>query len=381
MTSKTLSFSLTPPLRMHHLSGGMGFLLGSNKLGIFLAPGCQSLRPIRIPPNTDVKTLLLPYKDVRVLGRTTYQHLDEMRDPVTPNFIIAALTANNKCLATDQERYWSGVANVFYAGGRVSEGALAKRIASQVRICTRRLESLSKAYKLTLVTIKPSVAPEPQTITSDKYAQHIGTEYRSLLSELYNLRDAITTATSGLKYRCKTSGFKSAVASDLSELGRLFSKSMYDPDGDLLIQRMSLYRSVGQHYLGSNNPLFGDAYQQRVTSGPHGDYHYLVFPLYDDEDRMQAIVDGQPMDRLAEKTQNEAKRFLSKVDHLDALEFSFDCYSRLLRIAETLAKDVGLESRAHVVTDDDILDIEFTDENGKIIRMKRDGTTGKLTEY
>jgi hypothetical protein len=96
---------------------------------------------------------------------------------------------------------------------------------------------------------------------------------------------------------------------------------------------------------------------------------------------MREIEKGSSRGILRAATREAAERFLGKDTHLDALEFSFDCFVRLLRIAELLASDTGLQSRPMVITDDNILEATFTDGTGKVTRIKRDATTGKLVEY
>lgn len=377
--------TFTVPLRWHHMSGGVVFLVGANKLGWIVAPGINPMRPITLTDVNAAVKLFKPYKAIRVLGRTIYQHADDLRDPVADHFVLSATTAAHKCLAYNQEHHWSGVSTCFHLEDRGAEGVLASRITSQIRICTRRLEQLSKAYRTVLSIVGAPDNPDQKSIKNDKYAQHIGTEFRSLLNELYGLRDAISAAAYRLRYGLdqgfRSEPFRRAVVGDKSALSRLIAQSMYDADGDRLIDRMSLYRSVALHCLGKTQPIFGDGYQQLMANGPLGDIPYLVYPLYDDIERMREIERGSSKGILRAGSQEDAKRFLNVPDHLDALEFSFDCYVRLLRVAELLAQETGLPSRHHTITDDDIIEGTFTDADGNITRVKRDGTTGRLVEY
>jgi hypothetical protein len=376
--------SFSPPLRLHHLTGGIGFLLGNNEQGMILAPCSEGLRPIIVERGMSVQEVMSDYCGIRVLGRTTAEQADNLKDPVTDNFIISARNARNTCLAADQSHHWSGVALALQQKQKFAEAALASRIASQIDFCTRRLERLSIAYRTVLSIVGYGKMNAPHSITSNKYAQHIGTEYRSLLSELYGLRDAVNAAAYRLKYHCddrfETKKLKSKVLGDSTPLGLLVAASMFREGDDLLILRMSLYRSVGQHSLGTNSPLFSDCYQLRQQRGRHGSVGYLVFPLYDDLEIMREVEAGRPMlfDELRKK---EAERFLSKDDHLDGLEFSYDCFVRLLSIASLLASDIGLLPKRFTITDADILNATFTDETGKVTRLKRDPETGKLVEY
>jgi hypothetical protein len=163
---------------------------------------------------------------------------------------------------------------VLHLQDRGSDGVLASRIASQILICTRRLEQLSRAYRMVLSIIHDPQKGSKRSITNNKYAQHIGTEFRSLLNELYGLRDAVNSAAYRLKYGhtngFASKGFRREVLNDADPLGRLIAQSMFDEDGDLLIDRMSLHRSVALHCLGKTNPIFGDGYQQVTSDGPLG---------------------------------------------------------------------------------------------------------------
>lgn len=258
-------------------------------------------------------------------------------------------------------------------------------MTSQIRICIRRLERLSIAYRTALSFVGPLQERDAKSITNDKYAQHIGTELRSLLNELYGLRDAVTAAAYRLKYR-EQNGFQMRslwriVSSDQGPLGRMIGQSMFDQDGDLLIDRMSLYRAVSMHCLGMTNPIFGDGYQKCIANGPFGEVTHIVFPLYDDIEHMREIEKGSSKGLLRRATKAEAERFLSKDAHIDALEFSFDCFVRLLQMAQLLATDVAIPSRPLMITDADIIEATVTDGLGQVTRVKRDATTGKLVEF
>lgn len=107
---------------------------------------------------------------------------------------------------------------------------------------------------------------------------------------------------------------------------------MFSNSGDLLIDHMSLYRSVAQHCLGATNPVLGDIYQLRVSTEPFGDLPYLIYPLYDDIGKMREIEQGSSKGILEGFPIEEAKRFFGLGDYRDALEFCYDCFVRLLRI-------------------------------------------------
>lgn len=379
------SVVITAPLRFHHLSGGVAFLLGQNKLGWIIGPKVDPLRLVTARDLNAPQKVFQGYAPLRVLGRTTYQHADEMRDPVTDNFVLSAATAQHKCLANSQLQHWRGIAVALEMDGRGPDSNLASRIGSQIRICTRRLEQLSNAYRTVLSLVGEPARSDQRSVKCDKYAQHIGTEFRSLLNELYGLRDAINAAAYRLKYALdkgfNSDRFRRAVEADAGGFGRLALQSMYDPSADRLIEHMSLQRNVMLHSLGRNHPIFGDGYQQLLATGPLGDIPYLIWPLYDDMDRLREIDRSSSRGVLCDITREEAERFLASPDRTDALEFAFDCLVRLLRMAELLAAETALPSRLRTITDDDIVEATFTDETGKVQRVRRDGTTGKLVGY
>ena len=68
--------------------------------------------------------------------------------------------------------------------------------------------------------------------------------------------------------------FRRALDDNKSALARLISQSMFDGDGDKLIERLSLDCSVALHCLAKNNPNFADGYQQRIAPSPPGDMPY-----------------------------------------------------------------------------------------------------------
>lgn len=372
-----------PPLFWHHLSGGTVLLLSNNRLATILAPG--SRRAFKLPPGISVLSLFNGYPSIRVIGRTVYQDAEDMKDPISDHFILTALTAQRKCLARTQEQHWSGVTNVLHEEGRTSEGVIAGRLTSQIRISIKRLEQLSLAYRTVL-----SISALPQdrndkSIRNDKYARHIGTEFRSILNELYGFRDAVIAAAYRFKYNqpggFQMGNFRRLANSDQGPLGRLIAQSMFDQNADLLIDRMSLYRGIALHSIGKTNVITGDGYQIVVADGPFGEIPHLVFPLYDDVEHMREIERGSSKGILHRPTHAQTTRFLQKNTHIDALEFSFDCFVRLLRMAELLASEIGLPSRPMALTDDDIIEATITDEDGKITRLKRDPISGKLGEY
>jgi hypothetical protein len=182
---------------------------------------------------------------------------------------------------------------------------------------------------------------EKIVVTSDKYSNYLASEYRSCLNELYSLRDAVLAAAFRLNYKRNDpfaiKKLKSLVLSDDSSISTLISQSMFDSSGDHIIDRISLYRSIAQHCLGATNPVIGDVYRLFISRGPYGELPYLVFPLYDDIEKMRAIEAGSSRGIFEPPPRSEAERFLGLPSPSDALDFCYDCFVRLLRICEVLA--------------------------------------------
>ncbi|MBV9484408.1 hypothetical protein [Bradyrhizobium sp.] len=173
---------------------------------------------------------------------------------------------------------------------------------------------------------------------------------------------------------------KALVTTETDGSAQLISHAMFSDAGDRLLDHMALYRSVAQHCLGATNPIFGDAYQLRLSAGPFGKLLYLIYPLYDDIEKMRAIERGSSIGILERPSKEELERFGGLRHYRDALEFCYDCFVRLLKIGEFLRQETGIEPRPITITDKDILELVVTDETGKVTRAKRD-QTGRLVEY
>lgn len=379
-------YSFEPPMWLHHLTGGISLLVDAKGLSSLMSPGGPGMLFFSVRPKMSVISTLAGQEGLRVLGRTHFHHAGEMQDPVTPNFAIAAINADHQCLANGQFHQWSGIATALHEMARGADALLANRVSAQICLCLTRLERLSIAYRmvLSLTNEKPSTTTS-FSMRSDKYAQHIGSDIRSLLNELYSLRDALLAATFRLRYQRADAytlkKIEQLVMAETQGAGRLIASSMFSEDGDLLINHMSLYRTIAQHCIGGVNPIFNDVYQVRISSGPYGELPYLVYPLYDDIKKMRAIEHGSSKGILERPSREEAKRFLGLARHLDALEFCYDCFVRLLQICEATAIETAIEPKVTTITDKDIIEATLTDASGKTTRVKRDDATGKLVEY
>lgn len=373
-----------PPIRAFHLSGGLWVLMSINHLAALISPGGNGMTFFSVLKNASLTSVLREQSGVRILGRNHFSVAEEMEDAVTQNFAISASTAENQCLASAQTHQWQGLATALHRLKRDPEALMARRVALQIRLCLTRLERLSAAYRTVLTNIGNKQEPGRHKFTSDKYAQYLGSEYRSVLNELYSLRDAVLAASYRLHLK-RTDSFsvkkiRPLVADASDGSSRMISEAMFSTHGDLLIRNMSLYRSVAQHCIGATNPVFGDVYQILTSRGPLGEHPYLVYPLYDNLERMREIEEGSSRGVLEPLPEEEGERFMGLGEYKDALEFCYDCFVRLLRIAENLEREIGIEPQQVTITDADIMEMTITDETGKVTRAKRD-ESGRLVEY
>jgi hypothetical protein len=374
----------TPPMRAYHLTGGLSLLIASNRLAM-LMPSEPGMVFFSLSQDASVAKLLQGQEGIRHLGTNYFGSAAEMTEPVTKDFAISVDAQNGRCLAVAQSIEWHGTANPLHQLNRGADALVATRIASQVRACLARFERLSVAYRtvLTEVTTR-ELAPSPSRFTNDKYAAYLSSEYRAMLNELYAMRDAVLAGAYRLRFErddpFAIRKIKALVMGETDGSAQLISHSMFSDAGDRLIDHMALYRSVAQHCLGATNPIFGDVYQLRLSTGPFGGLPYLMYPLYDDIEKMREIERGSSGGVLERPPIEEVKRFGELGQYRDALEFSYDCFVRLLKISELLRQETGIEPRPVTITDQEILELTVTDETGKVTRAKRD-QTGRLVEH
>jgi hypothetical protein len=378
-------YALEPPLRMHHLTGGLGALIGSNRLAMLLSPKGPGLVFFCLMPKAFFPSTLKMQPGIRFLGGTQFNSAEEMQDPISSSFLIAAQDSAGRSLADSQFHHWNGVTVALRQMGREPESIMTSRLDCQIRLCKDRFERLSIAYRTILSSIPWNDKNENKiSFTGDKYAHYIGSEYRSMLNELFSMRDAILAVTYRIRFNrtdpYKFSKLKQCVQAESAGSGKLIFDSMFSSVPGI-IERMSLYRSVAQHSLGANNPALGDVYKISLSKGQYGELPYVIFPLYDDIEKMRLIEQGSSKGILGQTSREESIRFMSLPSHQDALEFCYDCYVNMLRICELLAAEISIEPKVFTITDDDIIEATFTDEHGKIKRMKRDDATGHLVEY
>lgn len=377
--------SLEPPILSFHLSGGLILMLGASRIAVLMSPGGPGFVIFSLLPGTTITQCLRDQTGLRILGKNYFRLAQEMNEPVNQFFFISASDPTNHCLAHSQGDHWSGVNTALHAQKRHVDALLASRVTSQIRLCVSRLERLSVTYRNALPFVVRNLDTKHDiSVTSDKYAHAIEGEYRSCLNELYSLRDALLAAAHKLLFKNENpftmNAIKQAVGKSETQTAKLISSSMFDAKGDLLIDRMSLYRSVSQHCIGSTNPVLDSVYQIKLSKGPLGEIPYIVFPLYDDVVKLRAIEQGASKGTLERPDREEAKEFLKKDNFQDGLEFCYDCFERLLRIGEALGNELGIKPEIVNITDEEIISLKYTDEKGNVIKARKDPATGKLVQ-
>lgn len=349
--------TLTPPILNHHLTGGLILLIGSNGAAVIMSPGKDGPMFFCVPNNTQTQLLFEKQEPLRILAKTRFEVAEEMKLPVTPNFILSATDEKHHCLADAQFHLWSGIGIALSHRKEDGDAMVANRVGQQIHFCLRRLEKLSNAYRISLAHLaqtQPLPEPGKLSFTRDLCAHNLGTEYRSCINELYSLRDAVLAAAFRL-------GFKNiepfmmrrirslVIAQPRSGSSDLIYRSMFDENGDRIIYLMSLYRSIALHCLGATNPVVGDVYRLKISEGIYGEIPYVEYPLYDDIEKMEAIEKGASKAIFDAPDRDEAIRFMSLQKHIDALEFCYNCFVHLLRITSALAKEIGIAPETTVI--------------------------------
>lgn len=372
-----------PPIYLYHLSGGLRLLYGSNDICWLMEHNSSEM--IVFPATArDLEEVLQDYSQIRLLGCNKYDQVEELHDIIADNFSLDVTDEQGWCLAFNQHTHWSGVANGLHQEGKIDEALMCNRLSTQIIKSTRRLEKLSRAYGFAFENSKPD-RKSLFSLKSDKYSANIGYEFGSLLDDLYATRDAIGAIVLRIYFNERgsfsTKKLRTKVMSaPTSPLLAMISESMFSPDaGDMLISRMSTYRGVALHCMGTSNPVTHDSVLMKSESGRFGEIYRVIYPLYDDLEELKRIEKGEPALTLKDRTK-EFHRFAMLEHHIDALEFGYDCLVRLLRIAELLAAAVPLASQPLRLTEANILKIEYTDKDGKRVRLRRDDASGKLVE-
>jgi hypothetical protein len=356
-------YLLTPPAHLFRLSGGIKLIVDAQEKCqvIGISPGREAHFSLS---GRKVGATLFDYGNIRILARTKCDDDQELRDPISSNLALRAFGPDGKSLAFSQEFHWSGVSHVLHEQGMYMEERLVRRMTTQIRTCLGRFEKLFLAYAGFLETLTEG-RPEKGHIVWSKHTVNIGSEFGALLESLYALRDAVNAVAYRMLFGGEaaflTKKFKAKVlAASQSTFAKLVSASMFDDRGDLLLSRMSTYRSVALHCMGTCNLITGDSIIFKEETGIFGPILRTVYPLYDDMSKLKEIEKGTAKGFSFRRDLAELKRFGELRAHDDALDFGFDCFVRLLTVARFLSEELGLESRHPVITDSDIVGVDIT---------------------
>lgn len=371
-----------PPLHLFHLSGGLRLLAGNNQLCWLMDKFSATM--LVYSTLGDASDALSGYPSIQILGRNRFDQAEELNESIAQAFSIHGGDDTESFRAFSHHTHWSGVSNRLRIDGMIDEALMAQRVSTQIFKSTRRFEKLSKAYQVARDASHPPKA-HSISFSQDKYAADIGSEFGSLLDDLYATRDAINALALRLHFQdsgnFQTKKFRARVLNSLeSPMSKIIAGSMFCSEmGDMLISKMSTYRGVALHCLGTSNPITKDSTMIKSEGGPFGVLNRVIYPLYDDMEELTRIEKGQPTASRGSESA-EFRRFAMLPEHTDALDFSHKCLLRLLKIAELLADALGIEPQALQITEKDILKMEYTDDAGRRVRLERDLLSGELVE-
>lgn len=287
--------------------------------------------------------------------RTKCYEDKELYDPLPEQIAIHANGPDNRCLAHGQDFYWEGVRHVQYENGNNYEFFIVSRYLTQLRRVRDRLSKLFSAYQLAYDSREVVPKDRDATSISNKYTDHIGNEFCSILDEIVSMRDAALNIIYRMNYKTtkdfKMRDFKNYILSaPKDDLRDAIANSMFDPNsGDMLLDHMALHRNVATHATGKVNPVSGNFAIVRSFDGCFGKLKQLIFPLYDDIEAMRELNSNTAKQFYFRRDNEELKRFLDKEFHLDALDFAFDCYKRILSITCLAGTAGGFESRLPII--------------------------------
>lgn len=376
-----INLNFEPPMFFYHLSGGLTLFQGSNDL-CWLGESHSNKLILFSTLSGSPQDALKAYRGIRALARTRFEHAEDLKDPVSDNFALCETgKRTTECLAFRQMNFWDRASTGFLQQKKHDEYFMACRMATQIKKSVRRLEKLSVSYRTATSYYKP---PKKRTrhLELNKYSAHVGGEFASMLDDLYATRDALNALVYRLVYKKSdgftTKKFKPHVIDDVTPIGRAIFNAMFGPDArKAIIARMSTYRAVSLHCLGSSNPVFGDCLTSVTRNGPLGPLTKLVFPLYDDIARLKQIELGYSSGNIVPIPHDEAKRFM-RARHEDALDFAYDCFIQILRISELMSFRGDIPQKTTTITEKDIVSATITNADGTVTRLKRDPKTGTL---
>jgi hypothetical protein len=368
------------------MSGGVSCLSSGNGTCWMMSPKLPTFwTQIEISTLQHDLELITP---LRILTKSLFSAPQDMHYPLPETYLLIP-TSQGSGFDTQQLRRWFGLSTA-YGFQRANTTALrAERIAKQILFCRDTLYTLNRSYKFTMtrnVTSDNISYPTDGTVhfMSDKYAADIDYRTQSCLNELYALRDYLLYFLFEDMYSQKGISIRGGLMlleqDDKFGLATMLSPMFAETSPMGLIALMSPYRNAFFHFMGTKNNPFGQAYCFREASSVFGDIPYLIYPLYDDINRLRSIERGASLDEgTSEQSKDEAKRFMQLANYTDALEFCYDSFISLLALSSAIEKQVKLASKNVELTDSDILEATFRHSDGTVAHFVK-GEDGKLVE-
>jgi hypothetical protein len=378
MLGPDADLSFDPPITVFNLSGGVSCLSGASGTCWLMLPSAQgifwtALQPFTIP---DPLNSLAP---LRILTQSHFNSAEELHDPLESTSLFLRNTSGVS-FDVEQSNRWTGLSTAYINRRETFKAKRAERIGTQIRFCRNTLDALIKSYRsaLTVNLVGTGIShPDDGEIrfTADKHSIDIGYRTQSCLNELYALRDFIMYFLFEDLYGRKISLSK---ASELLKSDDRFGLAaiitpLINRDSPMgRIALTSLYRNVFFHYTGSQIHPLGPMYCFRECSGPLGFVPYLLYPLYDNIERLKSIERGRITDDDGVDAQREeAIRFMKLSTQTDALELCYDTFVDLLVISKEVEKQIQITSENIVIKDSDILEATLRDADGKVTHFKR----------
>jgi hypothetical protein len=128
-------YSFEPPFQIQHMTGGLSMLVSANGLCWLLAPGVPHLPIFSRMPKRSILNVAQQQPGIRILGRNNVKEIEDTADPISRDFITAAVNAKGTCLAHDQYQHWSGVAHALHNQNRDADALMVSRLDSQIKLC------------------------------------------------------------------------------------------------------------------------------------------------------------------------------------------------------------------------------------------------------
>src|SRR5258708_14370127 len=122
-------------MRAHHLTGGLSFLIASNRLAMLMPSEPGMIFFSLLFQDASITTLLGGQEGIRHLGTNYFSVANEMTEPVTQQFAIPVCAQNGWCLAASQSIELAGVANTLHQSNHGADALIATRLASHGPPC------------------------------------------------------------------------------------------------------------------------------------------------------------------------------------------------------------------------------------------------------